>query len=166
MLSEAEKAAGYLPKAALLMGLVVFLAASPLSLAGPIGASTARALTSGHPSHSTHAAPTSLNLLPSAGAVLKPPHPRAFEEPAEAVAHFRDLDERTSHRDGLNSHVAFPVKWENDPANLSPQVVSLARNFRRNGLPILHLWASGRNLLAVGLNSHGRPGIYFTQNMD
>ena len=120
MLSEAEKAAGYLPKAALLMGLVAFLAASPLSLAGPIGASTARALT---------------------GAVLKPPHPRAFEEPAEAVAHFRDLDERTSHRDGLNSHVAFPIKWENNPANLSPQVVSLARNFRRNGLPIVHLWA-------------------------
>ncbi len=25
---------------------------------------------------------------------------------------------------------------------------------------------SGRNLLALGLNPHGKPGLYFTQNMN
>jgi len=64
-----------------------------------------------------------------------------------------------------NTRVAFAIHWHNHPDNVSPEVVSLARNFRRNGLPIVHLWESGRNLVAIGLNPHGKPGIYFTQKL-
>jgi hypothetical protein len=61
--------------------------------------------------------------------------------------------------------LAFPIRWQNNTGIVSPRVVSLARNFRRNGLPVVHLWESGRNLLAIGFNPHGVPGIYLTQKM-
>jgi hypothetical protein len=64
------------------------------------------------------------------------------------------------------SRVAFAIRWQDSPTDLvSPEIVNLVRNFRRNGLPIVHLWQSGRNLVAIGLNPHGKPGIYFTQQL-
>jgi hypothetical protein len=61
------------------------------------------------------------------------------------------------------SRVAFAIHWQDEVPFVSPKVASLARNFRHDGLPLVHLWHSGRNLLAIGLNPHGKPGIYFTQ---
>lgn len=58
-----------------------------------------------------------------------------------------------------DSKVAFPVRWQ------KPEVERVVRSFRRTGLPIVHLWGSGRNVLAVGLSPHGVPGIYFTQKL-
>jgi hypothetical protein len=69
-----------------------------------------------------------------------------------------------ANEDG-RSRLVFAIHWYNNPSYVSPQVASLARNFRHNGLPIVHLWQSGRNLLAIGLNPHGKPGIYFTQQL-
>jgi len=66
---------------------------------------------------------------------------------------------------GENTRVAFAIRWHDNPDIVSPEVASLVRNFRHNGLPIVHLWQSGRNLLAIGLNQHGKPGIYFTQKL-
>jgi hypothetical protein len=47
----------------------------------------------------------------------------------------------------------------------SPEIVRVARQIRHNGLPIVRLWQSGQNLVAIGLNPHGVPGIYFTQKV-
>jgi hypothetical protein len=80
----------------------------------------------------------------------------------------QDLPARTPEivaNEEARSRVAFEIHWRNDPDFVSPKIAGLARNFRRNGLPIVHLWQSGRNLLAVGLNPHGKPGIYFTQKI-
>jgi hypothetical protein len=58
-----------------------------------------------------------------------------------------------------DSKVAFPVRWQ------KPELERVVRSFRRTGLPIVHLWGSGRNVLAIGLNPHGVPGVYFTQKL-
>jgi hypothetical protein len=43
-----------------------------------------------------------------------------------------------------------------------PELVIIARNFRRSGLPIVSLWHAGRGQLALGLSPRGVPGLYFT----
>jgi hypothetical protein len=52
------------------------------------------------------------------------------------------------------------IHWQRQP-----EIVRVARQLRHNGLPIVRLWQSGPNLLAIGLNPHGVPGIYFTQKV-
>jgi hypothetical protein len=48
---------------------------------------------------------------------------------------------------------------------VSPEVVSRVRNLRRSGLPIVHLWQSNNNVVALGLSPRGIPGVYFTQRI-
>ena len=61
---------------------------------------------------------------------------------------------------GSQRAAAFDVHWNN-----SPEWVRNARAFRRRGLPIVHLWESSQALVAIGVNRHGVPGIYFTQKL-
>jgi hypothetical protein len=58
------------------------------------------------------------------------------------------------------SAIAFPIAWQK-----RIELERVVRNFRHNGLPLVHLWGEGRNLLAIGLSPHGVPGIYFTQKV-
>jgi hypothetical protein len=109
---------------------------------------------------------SALILNPSSSTIQSLSRARGLDQPVMPKARNADLYADEPERGGLNLHAAFPIKWESTPANLNPKIVSLARNFRHNGLPIVHLWGSGRNLLALGLNPHGKPGLYFTQNMD
>jgi len=61
----------------------------------------------------------------------------------------------------------FSVPWDDSPAwmHSAPTLVHAAKEFRRQGLPILHLWQSTHYQLALGLSSHGRAGLYFTQRI-
>ena len=52
----------------------------------------------------------------------------------------------------------FVIHWQN-----KPDLLRVARNLRRNGLPLISLWRSGRSLAAIGLSPRGVPGLYFTQ---
>jgi hypothetical protein len=54
---------------------------------------------------------------------------------------------------------AFVIHWTR------PELVIIARNFRRSGLPVVTLWRPGRGLLALGLSPRGVPGLYFTQKV-
>lgn len=64
----------------------------------------------------------------------------------------------------------FDIRWR---PNLGPEwvhsvpswVIDDAKNYKRRGLPILHLWESSHYLVALGLSSHGKPGIYFSQKL-
>jgi hypothetical protein len=62
------------------------------------------------------------------------------------------------------------VQWRNvkgpEWVQGAPEWLQNARNFRRRGLPILHLWESSHMLLALGVNGHGVPGLYLTQKAD
>ena len=94
--------------------------------------------------------------------------PEGFGESGQALVGLHEWFIRTGPMDGNEegrSRVAFTIHWHDDRPIVSPKVAGLARNFRHNGLPIVHLWQSGRNLLAIGLNPHGKPGIYFTQQL-
>jgi hypothetical protein len=108
----------------------------------------------------THPVPSRLNLHPAASAIATRIRPRSLERKLEEKARVADLDGRDFPQTSLNLHAALPIKWEITQANVNPRVVSLARNFRHNGLPIVHLWESGRNLSALGLNPHGKPALY------
>jgi len=61
----------------------------------------------------------------------------------------------------------FSVPWDDSPAWMhnAPTLVHAAKEFRHQGLPILHLWQSTQYQLALGLSSHGRAGLYFTQRI-
>ena len=57
------------------------------------------------------------------------------------------------------------LRWRETREIAGPEIVSLIRNYRRDGLPVVQLWQSGQNLLAIGVNPHGLPGIYFRRNV-
>jgi len=61
----------------------------------------------------------------------------------------------------------FSVPWDDSPdwMHSAPTLVHAAKEFRHQGLPILHLWQSTQYQLALGLSSHGRAGLYFTQRI-
>ena len=94
-------------------------------------------------------------------ALDQPRLPRSLQEPAvSAPETSRNMDE--------SSAVAFPIQWRLHAALVSPsELVSGARNFRRTGLPIVHLWQSNNanDRVALGLSPRGVPGVYFTQKI-
>ena len=59
----------------------------------------------------------------------------------------------------------FDVRWRESRELVGPDLVSVIRNYRRDGLPVVHLYESGHNMLAIGVNPHGMPGIYFTSHV-
>jgi hypothetical protein len=148
--------------------LVLLLGAtSPVLAAPPLGQVGIGGLS---PAHSVHSQRGALNLsMPAATtSTIAQPRPQRFEEPGYAPRGPQDWSLRTGPIDaneGGRSRIAFAIHWHDDTPIVSPKVASLARNFRHNGLPIVHLWQSGRNLLAIGVNPRGKPGIYFTQQL-
>jgi hypothetical protein len=158
-----------IPSTRATLGFCIVIAgtfSAPLCFSGSIADTAARMATAARPGRTARPAPGALNLLPAASAIQSLTRMKAFDEAASERARTGSPYASVGERDGLNLRTAFPIKWESTPANVNPKIVSLARNFRHNGLPVVHLWGSGRNLLAFGLNPHGKPGLYFTQNMD
>jgi hypothetical protein len=72
----------------------------------------------------------------------------------------RELDVRSAVSPSTEGSIAFPIAWEK-----RSDIERTVRNFRQNGLPIVHLWGSGRSSLALGVNPKRVPGIYFTQTI-
>jgi hypothetical protein len=57
------------------------------------------------------------------------------------------------------------LRWRESREIAGPEIVSLIRNYRRDGLPVVQLYQSHQSLLAIGVNPHGLPGIYFRRNV-
>ena len=64
-----------------------------------------------------------------------------------------------------STHDPKGLHWEDASAPVDPRLVTLARNYHREGLPLVKLWQADRNMVSIGLNPHGVPGIFFTQSM-
>jgi hypothetical protein len=143
---------------------VTLLGASSLAHAAAPIEQVAERLSQAHPVHSQREV---LNLgfarIPTATLVQH--SPQRFAEPPQSMPSNLFFRPAIAPDEEGRSAVAFTIRWQNNPSFVNPKLVSLARNFRHNGLPIVHLWESGRNLLAIGLNPHGKPGIYFTQQL-
>jgi len=144
------------------------LCATSLAQAGPpLGDVVGEVLSPAYSGRSLRGVMLNLSTAPRTPTV--PQHPlQRLDAPRQALVGLQDLSVSTGAveaNEAGRSRVAFEIRWQNNPDIVSPQVASLARNFRHNGLPIVHLWQSGRNLLAIGLNPHGKPRIYFTQKL-
>jgi hypothetical protein len=55
--------------------------------------------------------------------------------------------------------------WIHNPPAWMREAVNDAHNYKKRGMPIVHLWASPHGVLAIGVNSHGTPGLYFSQRL-
>lgn len=97
-----------------------------------------------------------------------------FDEPhTESTLHveYRDLqnaaDRGAEHQptDAAGPAGPLALHWRESHGIVGPDVVKLARNYHRDGLPIVHLWQSDHSMLALGLNPHGVPGLYFTRHI-
>jgi hypothetical protein len=62
-------------------------------------------------------------------------------------------------------HSPHGLHWEDASAPVNPRLITLARNYHHDGLPVVKLWQADRNMVSIGLNPHGVPGIFFTQTM-
>ena len=61
----------------------------------------------------------------------------------------------------------FPIQWRESREIAGPELVSRIRNYKRDGFPIVQLWqsSSDQSRVAIGVNPHGLPGIYFTHHV-
>ena len=144
------------------------LAGWSLANAAPIAESLATARAAMGNAHSGRA--MKLNIpAPALTAVKAPPQPMPLDEPRATRVNspgMPSLPENYRERDA-NPPLSgtFPIQWRESREIVSADIVSLARNYRRDGLPIVKLYETQQNRLAIGLNNHGLPGIYFTRHI-
>lgn len=82
-------------------------------------------------------------------------------DPSPATSPGADIERRTER----SPAAGFDIRWRESREIVSPDLVSMIRNYRRDGLPVVQLYQSGHNVVAIGLNPHGLPGIYFTRHI-
>jgi hypothetical protein len=51
--------------------------------------------------------------------------------------------------------------WIHNP----PEILREVRNYRRQGMPIIHLMQSRETTIVIGVSNHGKPGLYFTRKL-
>ena len=116
--------------------------------------------------HSARPLMLRLQVVPIAASRLQR-QPLPLDEPRPTPANSRDLSPAAAadRSAGEQPRPGFAIQWRESREIVNADIVSLVRNYRRDGLPIVHLWQSDQNRLAIGLNSHGLPGIYFTRHV-
>jgi hypothetical protein len=76
----------------------------------------------------------------------------------------RDAELETPVQQSLSGvHWADSHDWIHNP----PEWLKAAKNYRRQGMPIIHLMQSQdkSTLLAIGVSNHGKPGLYLTRKL-
>jgi hypothetical protein len=144
---------------------VAALGLAHLASADTLGQMATRAM-SAVPHAPQHRAPT-LALMSAAPQILQKHQP--LDQPRHALD-LRAPDPRSiagMEGGGGDYRASFPIRWQKYSELVNPEVERMARNFRREGLPLVRLWqsGSGEHLVAVGLNPHGVPGIWLTQKV-
>jgi hypothetical protein len=107
--------------------------------------------------------------------VIPPPHAAAITAESKVIPldqpRAKPPAEPTASpgADGALEHrwpVEFGINWREGSNIVNPrEIVSHAHNLRRTGLPIVHLWQSNKNLVALGLSPRGVPGVYFSEKL-
>lgn len=90
-------------------------------------------------------------------------HPLSLDVPRTVMLKSPDVATSTSVDQERRFSASFPIHWQRE----EPQIFRTARAFKRQGLPLVHLWQSdsGEHMLSLGLNSKGVPGIWLTQKV-
>jgi hypothetical protein len=137
---------------------ICVLSASSMAHAGPVLGTAAHTLTTNTPP-ARSARPLTLTLTaPRAPAMSMHRQPLALDAPRQGLIG-RETASQLAPTDTKGA-VAFPIRWQK-----RTEIERVARDIKHNGLPLVHLWGTGRSLLAIGLSPHGVPGIYFTQKV-
>ncbi len=146
---------------ALLAGVVLFLPPTG-TLAGPLG-NLAGTLTLHRATGTPRSAAVSLAGLPmlrvANNAAQRAQMP--LDTPRNGTLNLHD----DARGPAAQLHSPQGLHFEDASATVSPRLVSLARNYHHDGLPVVKLWQADRNMVSIGLNPHGVPGIFFTQTM-
>ncbi len=136
------------------------------AIAGPLGnlAGNLHHATAPHPS--APSAAVSLAALHAHVELASRPQ-LSLDAPRPGVL---DLHEARAHMPAADTAEALPhsprgLHFEDASAPVSPHLITLARNYHHDGLPLVKLWHADRNMVSIGLNPHGVPGIFFTQTM-
>jgi hypothetical protein len=79
----------------------------------------------------------------------------ATEHPAQSE------NETPVERSVNEVHWADSRDWVHNP----PAWVNDVKNYKKQGMPILHLMQSKQTVIAVGISNHGKPGLYFTRKL-
>jgi hypothetical protein len=58
-------------------------------------------------------------------------------------------------------HWADSHDWIHNP----PEWAKAVKNYRKQGVPIIHLMQSKETTIALGVSNHGKPGLYFTRKL-
>jgi hypothetical protein len=134
------------------------LGAAPLVNADTVGNIPPHSVATG-----TRALPVSALAWSAPRVPAQPKSQVSLDQPRHGMLalHNPDVGAASGSEEGRFA-VSFPVRWQKEP-----EIIRTARSFRRQGLPLVHLWQSdsGEHLLAIGLNAHGVPGIYLTQKV-
>jgi hypothetical protein len=143
------------------------LLASAAVMAGPLS-NLARNIQGGG-GHKTGAAP---RVAAMSLAALRPnlggSRPQmALDAPRANALNLHEAQPRLPPPEGVPAGMHTPqgLHWEDASAPVNPHLISLARNYHHDGLPVVKLWQADRNMVSIGLNPHGLPGIFFTQTM-
>jgi hypothetical protein len=93
--------------------------------------------------------------------------PMALDSPRRGALRLQAPESRLppAEEPRAGMHTPQGLHWEDASAPVSPHLVTLVRNYHHDGLPVVKLWQADRNMVSVGLNPHGVPGIFFTQTM-
>lgn len=145
------------------LALTAILLASAAATAGPLdtlasnvhkGAGTARA-----------AAMSVAALRPTLNLAQHPQMP--LDSPRQNTLRLQAAELRSAPAEEPlgGAHSPQGLHWEDASAPVSPHLITLARNYHRDGLPVVKLWQANRNMVSIGLNPHGVPGIFFTQSL-
>jgi hypothetical protein len=64
-------------------------------------------------------------------------------------------------------HWADSHDWIHNPPQWIRDAADNAKTYKKRGMPILHLWdsQSRQTVIAIGVNPHGNPGLYFSQKL-
>lgn len=140
-----------------------------LALAGPVAEFTAHQSVgkrSVHPPVLNSPRPPMLDMALTAIAAVKSPL-MLLDEPRPARLNSADPLPASEHARAAEHQPAnaLAFRWRESREIAGPDIVSLVRNYRRDGLPVMHLYQSNQNSLAIGFNNHGVPGIYFTRHI-
>jgi hypothetical protein len=79
-----------------------------------------------------------------------------------ATEHSRDTEYETPVERSLSE-----VRWadSHDWIHNPPEWVQQVKNYRKQGMPIVHLMQSKETSIALGIGNHGKPGLYFTHKL-
>jgi len=141
-----------------------------LALAGPAADDPIVSHSAPDRVHSSRAAilNTALNMaLPGLAAQKMPSQSLHLNEPRSMAMESHDPPVAASNDRSAGEHPpgVLAIQWRESREIVGADIVGLVRNYRRDGLPIVHLYQSNQSVLAVGLNNHGVPGIYFIRHI-